>query len=1299
MDPNQIAIGQSVTDEQFNSFDITQKGVNPHDYAIGEAVTDEQFKNFGTPAIETIDKPVPSFEKIPVGQSVSDEQFNNMIAIGEKPSEKSSSWLKDYAKGAVDKTSRVAGVALGTLNSPLALAWGAANAKNIDPEEYKKLPHWKKELYSIGKGLESAWESISKEGEWGTLYGEYFKGTTGKTIEQTLPDKLKWAAPTVEFLGNIISDPLVSFGTAGQLAALKMAPGAKNLTKSFPKGVIKELEKFDQLQAAEKQALQKQLMDILKQRKGYIKWWDDQIKNNPKLLQETGQPLLKPGERAIPDLTAPRSAMAGQPKREFATAIESTAPEKFTQISDIAKTRPKPSIAKFKREKAVSDYNVSRAEAGLEPIKLQDVESAAAIRTSNNLEQINEFRKTKGLEPIPKAKFKAHKYTHAPMVKSTAGMVYGIEEDEQGNITFNVKKGLVGALIVAGGVSVVNTQKVKQFAKTMARNPAWADVASTIGKEKRSFEFVGLFSRLNSKFFDRFGPLKKASPEGYKQARIFSSYKDVAKKEFDELVTAFKPVKNDEALITHYITAHRYLTRAQRGIQNPVPAGKSEGVTVTKALNSIKEMEAEYLASGKNPQVLKDALGTFQQWGHDKILRPLYDGGIISKESYASIVKNNEWYAAFDVLEKLPADINKIPSGIGGEYFSVTNQKIVRAMVGTKKQIANPIESTIKKFTQAKATIAKNKVASTFLDDPNIQKNFARPVSTSAKEHKIMQQQGKNPVMQGNWSKKEFDTINRFKDGKVERYIVDKVLADAMKQLTPWQAPGWLQGINAVFRASATTLYLPFTISNAMRDGLMAYATAPVYKATRPDKFVKDWAKGFWEGAKHEFLGKSDLVTEYIGHGGGFGYVGNLRQAKRAKAELFKKGIAGKAVTVIKSPFDLIEKISATIELAPRVGLSDRGNIAGMSGEAAALMGRQSTIDFNRGGVYTKVANQFVPFLNARVQARVTFANALKNTPKNTLAKTFTAAVLPGLSAYAWNRTYYSELYDDIPEYIKQNYFTMIYGKDKNKYGKTIPKYFVIAKGDLGQMAFNPIEFGLDDMLEKNPATTKAFLIDYLSDLSPVQFARQGKASLSKTVGGLSPPIAKGFAEDWANLKFYQGTEIVPYYMGKSKPPELQYKESTPESYKLLGKKIGISPLRIQNFASNILAGYGREGLDPSAMLRGLTGRIVKTKGGEIENRAWTVVADIEQGYVDTRAYAEELIKNDERKAAMKLIVEWNKNMGKRLKEYNKEFKKYNLQERGGIRRSYTFTPEKIKNLLMKRKQTRSPLEQRLTVK
>jgi len=1191
--------------------------------------------------------------KVPEGDiQKAKDQFDN-YANSFVTKTKEQGFVGEAFKGAVDLTKKAVGVGVGVINSPLAFTWGAQEAKHLHPEEYQKLSPTKKSLVDLGGGFESAWRSISKEWDWGTLYGEYYKSVTGETIHDSLKNGLKadikkdspnkyaakmtfidTAAPTIEMLANIISDPVIIAGEAARLASLKVP---KHWQGKIDPKVIAEIEKLEKLEGAEKQAVRGQLLKALKERKDYMRWWEDRLDE----MDKVGPPLMRPGQ-AKPT-TAPQQAMAGFPKRDFATKLEHEIPP------TIIKEKPKP----------------------LRPDQLETLKKAKLPSSTG--------------QPLMKPKpISAGSYTRA-----TGGAILGVDEDEDGNLQYNLGKGLAGTLMVAGGMKMIGKGGEK-VTKILSENPAWAKVHGMVGKEKKSFDFVGLYSRFSTKLLDRFSPLRDASPETYKEARVFHSHKDMAQIKFNELKDSLTKVNDSEVLFTDYVSAHRALNRAERGIANP------NGVTLQDAKQAIAEIEANFKSTGKDPQILKDSLAAFQEWTNKHILQEAVDSGVLSKAGYGDIVKNNRWYATFEVLDHMPSDINKIPPGISGEYFSVSNQNIIKSMIGTEKKISDPVEATIRKFAQAQGTFAKNKVANTLIDDPGM-KSLLRPVATSKKEFAIMENKGLNPVMEGAWNKKEFGAINRFKDGRVERYIADIEIAETMKQLTPWQAGKVIRAVNAVFRASATTLYLPFTISNAMRDAFMAYTTSPVYRAGRPDQFAADWAKGFWEGAKHEFLGKSDVASEYIKSGGGFGYVGDLRKTNYAKSQLFQKGMIQKSTDIITSPFKLIEKVSATIELAPRLGTFERAKMIGMDGRDAALTARKSTIDFNRGGVWTKVANQFIPFLNARVQGRLRLARSLKDQPKETLAKTFTAVVVPGAATYAWNRLYYSDLYDDIPEYIKQNYFTIITGTDKDKNGKITPKYLVISKGDVGQMAWNPLEYGLDKMWKKDRQGTTKFLVNYLSDLSPIEFAREGKLSASKAAGGLLPPIAKGFAEDWANLKFYTGKEVVPHYMGKSKPPELQYKENTPETYKWLGKKLGVAPLRLQNFASNILAGYGREGLDPSAMMRGLTGRLIKTTGGEKEGQAWTAIKDMEQGYVYTRSYADELVKNGKSNEARKLMVEWNKGLTRTISEYNKEFGEYGFEDKGGLQRSYMFTPEKMKNLLIRREDSRTTLEKRLS--
>lgn len=726
----------------------------------------------------------------------------------------------------------------------------------------------------------------------------------------------------------------------------------------------------------------------------------------------------------------------------------------------------------------------------------------------------------------------------------------------------------------------------------------------------------------------------------------------------------------------------------------PNPLKNPNNVTYADAQVAIQQIEAKYVELGGTVEGIRSSLEGFKNWTDKFILQEGLESGFLSKERYDAIKKNNEFYATFDVLDHIPEDLANLPTMASGEWFSAKNQDVFKAMKGTEKKIANPTEATIKKFINAQAKYAQNKVASTLIDSSDI-KGLLRPVAENPKQFAIMKNQGLDPVLKGQWAKKEFDTVSRFKNGRPETYLVEKSVADAMKQLTPAQANKLVHAFNSVFRRTATTAYLPFTISNVFRDALMAYTTAPVYGKGDIPKFMADWSVGFWEGLKSEF-GKSAATESYLRHGGGHGWVGQIRADRIGDLSLYKKNVYQKGMTVITSPIELIERVSSAAELSSRLAVNRRALMQGLDAKTAAVLGKRSTIDFNAGGTYTKAINQYVPFLNARVQGRVTVARAAVANPGLFGAKAFTSVVMPATTFYVLNQLYFSDLYADIPEPTRQNYFTLIIGSEKDRYGKKTPKYIAIPKGDIGQMVWNPIEFGLDQALKKDRQSFVKFALNYLNDLSPVEFTREGELSMSKMASSVTPPFIKAPLEAATNTNLYYGTEIDPHYMRENKPPELRYREDTPELYRHLGKILKVSPNHIQNFASNVFAGYGREGLSPSAMLRGLTGRLVKTRGGEVRNRGFEALDDIKTGYISARAYALEMSKAGDRASALKLMREWNNGLEKQIKAFNKEFGKKGYPDQGGIKKSYYFTPEKMKNVLRRIDEDRDPLEKRL---
>ncbi len=1205
----------------------------------------------------------------------------------------------------VNALKRTAGVVLGTFNAPLAAVWGSLTPAEteIEKEEFAKLPLHKQMAVRVGSGLESAYESATKEGSFGKGAGSYYKSVTGKE-----------APMAYDLVFNTMSDPLIIGGLAKGLArggfqSLKELSSylAKGKTpvpretydmyvkylKQNPEQIIADINKLDSITAQEKKEAQEKLLWLLGRRKSEAQWhetWggkrlDELERAEAEATQEiaTRKTIAKNFETNKEKLMADKLAEEGIPPKEYVAGVEN-------QGEAILKTPP-PKLQgaeiypeEVKLPEGMERYQ--RTEPPISPVTMEEkvVAEGTPWQLRGEGRETPEYPVGLGLTDRsvvpPKVPLQDKTLTipRQPLSSLQGSMQgaqmhgvvaagAGIEQDENGNFKFNPEKAIAG---LVGGVAFGKYfMKNRRLAKELSNTPELKKVYDMVGKEK-SFSFSGLLPKLNEYIFNRYAPLKDVSRKTYDEAILFQSYKDVSWMKFKELQKAMLPVRNADDIMTMYVDAHRALSRAKNGIKNP------NGVTGQEAATSIKQAEALYVKRGGNVNDLRDAFNGFQDWSRKYILKEFKDSGFLSKEAYDTIIKRNQFYAAFQVLEKIPDNIHSFNPGGGGEFFSVASQDVVKTMKGTERKIADPIQATVEKFTKAQALIARNKVASIFVDDPASQQ-FIRPIASSAKEMQIMKNQGMNPVAQGSWSVRDFDTISRFKDGKVEKYLVPKDIAECMKRLTPWQAPRAIHAINTVFRQAATTLYLPFTVRNMFRDGLMAYTTSPVYEGVSGmGKFSKDWIKGLFEGMKYEFGGKSQLTEQYLKAGGGFGWSGELRSKDLARKELFKNKID--IVTDLANPLKWIEKLSSSVELAPRLGVYDRAfSGLGTSAKEAAHLARTSTIDFTKGGVATKVFNQFTPFVNARVQAWNNVRLAIQKNPKQTLPKMFYSVLLPGMGLYAYNRYYHSDLLDDIPSYVRDNYFTFITGTDVDKEGKTVPKYFVIPKGDVGTLVMNPLEYGLDQAMEKDPDNFGKFITNWVSDLSPIPIAREGELSGSRALGSILPPVVKGGIEDIAGKNLYTGGDIVPKSM-LNKPPEFQYKENTPELYKALGEKLGVSPLRIQNFAQSLFAGYGREGLSPKAMLEGLTGTFMKARGGEKANKAWGVIEDTGKRYNLIRAKAQMAIKNGDEESAQQLMETWNDGLEERLSK----LEKYGFSDEGGLYKQFSFSGEKMRDII-----------------
>ena len=124
--------------------------------------------------------------------------------------------------------SRAAGIALGTMNAPLAAVWGSLTPydKPEEQTEFEKLSFPEKMAVRVGSGLSSAWESATKEGSFGKGAGSYYESVTGEK-----------PSPVYDLVFNTLSDPVIIRGLATGLArgGFQTVKEIKNYLKSGKK--------------------------------------------------------------------------------------------------------------------------------------------------------------------------------------------------------------------------------------------------------------------------------------------------------------------------------------------------------------------------------------------------------------------------------------------------------------------------------------------------------------------------------------------------------------------------------------------------------------------------------------------------------------------------------------------------------------------------------------------------------------------------------------------------------------------------------------------------------------------------------------------------------------------------------------------------------------------------------------------------------------------------------------------------------------------------------------------------------
>jgi len=702
-----------------------------------------------------------------------------------------------------------------------------------------------------------------------------------------------------------------------------------------------------------------------------------------------------------------------------------------------------------------------------------------------------------------------------------------------------------GLLVKLEKVATTPPQKGKsQIDKTL----------SYIGEPKRqklargALRILQAPSKMKMRLIDRYSPLQqierrievllgrplKENEKIYRDARLARSVANARAERFVDDYLRKLSAYDDEALryAKAYMTQLDFIDRAKLG--QTVPGGQSLDDLLVGLQRMFKEIPEE-----KVPQVIQ--IKALTRSYHKKLLQERVEAGLISKELMETLLRTHPNYIPHNVLNAID---EKAVMGVA-DSLNVSKTDVMKA-VGSLKNIQDPYLATIQRTPIATWTIEKNKLLNNFIGAQEKYNLFP----------------GMKRISEGIKPAKGFGRISLFRGGKKEIWQVPEDIAIAIKNLDAPLTPGFWKVLttpNRILKKFATQYNLSFALPNKFRDEQTALLTSQA--------FIKELAQRRGVSPKQINLTAKELKELYRLSGG---YGSSI--FKEGELALFKKYTKVGPVKRLKyaNPIRMIDEVNETLEQSTRLEVFRRALMRGLSPRDAALVARDATIDFARMGSWMRPINQAIPFLNARVQGFVNLPKAFVSNPETFARMQLYTAVYPTLLLHQHNRRY--ESYRNVSQYFKNRYWIIMLNETEAVDPDTgkkilIPQFVTIPKGEGQVLVSGPVQYFLEKADEMDYRKTSEMLADVLGSASPINFQSFDQSNwVSSVIASFGPLGALGAGFGFGVHPFY-GTQIVPESRKKAEP-YLQFRNTTPEVIKDVGKILNISPAKIEFFVN-----------------------------------------------------------------------------------------------------------------------------------
>lgn len=643
--------------------------------------------------------------------------------------------------------------------------------------------------------------------------------------------------------------------------------------------------------------------------------------------------------------------------------------------------------------------------------------------------------------------------------------------------------------------------------------------------------------------------------------------------DFDNLIMQQEPNKKvREKELKEYLIARRYL--------NDLRDNADVQVTEEQLLASARVLDELAIKYG-------DSLIWFDKTAKEiyeyqqRVMQLLVSSGVMSQETYDSIMQNHQNYIPFQRV--LDAEFGEYGVKTEGKLFtSATLNRVVKKIVGSERQVKDPIQSIIKNTFRVVDLAWQNRVAESIGAMADVMPEYIEPMKVPM--DKVVLDDGQVTYRPSKIAPK--DAIIVMKDGKRKFYRVHPAIMKAIQQMQPEQlgfVSKLLQAPASVLRAGAT-LIPEFWIRNILRDQHSAF----IQSGARPIP-IYDPVLGLVS-----LMGKGELHQKWMQSGGSFNSYMEPNDNGMAKAMNELLGNQSKVVKYLKNPLMLPNDISLSLEQSVRIGVFNAAKRQGKTDLEAAFEARDATLDFSRGGTASKIINKYVPFFNAGMQGLDKLARALKQNPKATImwasaTITFPSIMIAGYYLYGAPEDERKE-YLEIPQWQKDMFWVFKYNGEWMRY----PKPFTI-----GYMFGSVPERFMNWMASENIKEGQEFWLELLKGVA-------GSISPVYDPSAIVPPLFKVWLEGTSNYNFFKGQNIYSPFLNDL-PPEERKQKYTSDTAAELGKIFNVSPAIIDNTLRGLIAGSADYVTDASDFLI----KQVREWNGEAIPEKPSAIADI----------------------------------------------------------------------------------------